>query len=59
MHVRNLIYRICEGDIVNKKKCSVCKELKKISKFHKNITVKDGYRNKCKDCRKIDSLRGC
>ena len=40
-----------------KKKCSICEEFKKVSKFHKNITVKNGHRNKCKDCRRIDSLK--
>ena len=50
--------KLIRGDIVNEKKCAACKELKKVSEFHRNKTVLDGYRNKCKDCRKINSLRG-
>ena len=35
------------------KKCKKCNEIKELSKFHKNNTMKDGYVNKCKECRKI------
>lgn len=40
------------------KKCINCKEIKKISEFHKDKCCKDGYKNKCKDCiREYDRRR--
>ena len=40
------------------KKCINCKEIKKISEFHKDKGCKDGYKNKCKDCiREYDRRR--
>jgi serine/threonine protein phosphatase PrpC len=32
------------------KKCNTCKEIKSLSEFHKNHTVRDGHSNKCKKC---------
>ncbi len=34
------------------KTCSKCKKRKPISKFYKDKTAKNGYRNWCKECRK-------
>ena len=41
--------------IVKEKQCRVCKKIKSLDNFHKHIHKKDGYRNKCKECRIIES----
>lgn len=38
------------------KKCSNCKEIKKVQFFSKNSIRKDGYENWCKDCNKKRSI---
>ena len=40
---------------VNSKKCIKCGEVKPYSEFHKKSGSSDGYRSKCKECRKIPS----
>lgn len=40
---------------MKKKKCKKCKILKSITEFHKHKVEKDGYRSKCKLCRKQDT----
>jgi 5-methylcytosine-specific restriction endonuclease McrA len=35
------------------KQCSTCKETKSITEFHKSKKEKDGYRSRCKNCRKL------
>lgn len=35
------------------KVCSKCGEVKLLSEFGKNSGAKDGYRNQCKECRKV------
>ncbi len=32
------------------KTCNYCKNIKELNQFHKCITCKDGYRNKCRSC---------
>lgn len=34
------------------KKCTLCNETKNVSNFHRYKRSKDGYRTRCKDCRK-------
>lgn len=33
------------------KTCSVCKQVKPLSEFHKNVLKRDGYDITCKDCK--------
>ncbi len=35
------------------KRCSTCKEIKKLSEFYKRKHSKDGYRYQCKECEKL------
>lgn len=35
------------------KRCLICDELKPLSEFHHSKNKPDGYRNDCKECRKI------
>jgi len=35
------------------KKCSICKEVKKIYSFHRKKKSKDGRHDECIDCRNI------
>lgn len=37
------------------KKCSICKNLKLLSEFHKNKINLDGLDNRCKSCRKTEA----
>jgi hypothetical protein len=39
----------------NTKICSVCEIEQDINNFHKNKNSSDGYKSKCKECRKIES----
>jgi hypothetical protein len=39
----------------NTKICSVCEVELDINNFHKNKNSSDGYKSKCKECRKIES----
>ncbi len=38
---------------VKHKRCRCCKELKPTYRFHKNKTMKDGFRNECCQCASI------
>jgi hypothetical protein len=38
--------------ITHQKTCSVCRETKDVSEFHKHRCITDGYRSECKECRK-------
>ena len=45
-------------ELENNKKCSICLIYKKLDNFIKNKLIKDNkvsYKNKCKDCYKIES----
>ena len=35
------------------KECHVCNQIKVLTEFHKNAGKDDGYRNDCKECRKL------
>jgi hypothetical protein len=37
------------------KVCSKCGVEKELCKFHKSTRCKDGYRERCKECRKVDT----
>jgi hypothetical protein len=39
------------------KTCRKCGEVKPLSRFYKQIGMKDGYRHECKDCRAIRSSK--
>jgi hypothetical protein len=39
------------------KVCLVCNNSKPLSEFYKRVDSPDGYRNDCKECRKISSLK--
>lgn len=38
------------------KKCSICKQEKNYSEFHKDKHQKDGYKNQCRECRKVKKV---
>ena len=44
--------KTCYVKVNAQKRCSKCGLLKCVSQFHKNPNYKDGYLNKCIDCRK-------
>lgn len=37
--------------------CRTCNEIKTTTNFEKSVTCKDGYRNECKDCRKLKKVK--
>lgn len=39
------------------KKCIQCGEVKDISEFYEDSRIKDGYRNKCKECTKLNNKK--
>ena len=38
-----------------RKVCSKCGVEKEFCEFHKSTRCKDGYRERCKECRKVDT----
>lgn len=39
------------------KKCTKCNKIKPLSEFHRQVTSKDGFRSRCKLCRKPDGKK--
>ena len=44
-------------DVITTKKCSTCKEDKKITEFNKNKSRKDGHEYACRSCKKIRAAK--
>jgi len=42
---------------MGEKKCKDCHKVKSFDEFHKSKNFKDGFRNMCKDCRKLESIK--
>ena len=49
---QNNFNQLCQQQLNQQKKCSICRVFKPYGEFHKHIRCKDGLRNQCKECRK-------
>lgn len=52
-----LNYRWRGGIMLIEKKCSKCKDIKSVLEFHKSKASKDGYKDWCKECRKVETKK--
>ena len=52
--IKELIIRIQNIEIITKKICKKCNKEKNVKEFCKERLIKDGYRNKCKECEAIE-----